>query len=124
MNLIDSDMCTFCNNEPETISHLLWDCQCVQDFYNDVRYRLQSSSIVFNFSYKKFILGPYYNDPESTFLLTLKYFIYQCKCKKEDLSMIHFLATVKNMYEIYKEYFRRIEKPEFFMLKWSSLEKF
>ena len=31
----DTDFCTFCKKETETIEHILWECEVVQDLLND-----------------------------------------------------------------------------------------
>lgn len=31
----DTDFCTFCEKESETIEHILWECEVVQDLLND-----------------------------------------------------------------------------------------
>ena len=36
IKISNSSMCTFCGSEPETISHLFWDCPFVQRFWADV----------------------------------------------------------------------------------------
>ena len=35
LNIKDTDFCTFCEKESETIEHILWECEVVQDLLND-----------------------------------------------------------------------------------------
>ena len=35
-DIIDSEICTFCLQHPETISHLLLDCKTVEKFWKDI----------------------------------------------------------------------------------------
>ena len=34
--VVDSDRCTFCKTEKETMSHLLWDCTYTETFWKHV----------------------------------------------------------------------------------------
>ena len=34
LNIIENDLCTFCNGNKESIEHLLWECNIVQTFWN------------------------------------------------------------------------------------------
>ena len=35
LNIKDADFCIFCEKESETIEHILWECEVVQDLLND-----------------------------------------------------------------------------------------
>ena len=35
---IETDKCSYCNNESESIAHLLFDCEKVKEFWNMLKY--------------------------------------------------------------------------------------
>ena len=122
MNLTDNELCSFCNAEVETIIHLLWNCHSVQNLIKDCARRLESFHIDFDLSIKKFVLGPYNNNPESLFILTLKYYIHREKVRNENLNTREFLLSLKLQYQAYKQIFYKIEKREIFLKDWTLLE--
>ncbi len=34
--IVDSELCTFCNTEPETYVHLFWECQVAKQIWNQI----------------------------------------------------------------------------------------
>ena len=46
-NIKQDDKCTFCQNEPESIEYLFWDCNFVQKFWKNVSEQFKS---YFNFN--------------------------------------------------------------------------
>ena len=41
LKIIDNDLCTFCNENKESIEHLLWECNIVQTFFELIIKRKQ-----------------------------------------------------------------------------------
>ena len=37
MEILDTNMCTFCKKEVETLKHLFWQCSFVQTFWKSVK---------------------------------------------------------------------------------------
>lgn len=45
-------MCTFCQREEETIEHILWDCDCVKSFLENLEHYLEEK-INFHITFTK-----------------------------------------------------------------------
>ena len=87
--------CTFCDTESETILHLFWDCKQVENFIVSVQnYAKQFfPDLMPNITKKEFIFGKRIEQIFSRtnyFVLHLKYFIWICRCKKNQLSLQNF----------------------------------
>ena len=41
----DNNTCSFCNNFPETLIHLFWDCQIIKDFWRNLEEWLKSECV-------------------------------------------------------------------------------
>ena len=97
MGIRDSNLCTFCNNTPETVGHLFWDCRLVLNFLNEIKHGLSGAHIDYDLGFSQnnpygreiFILGD--NRQRSgqipNYLYNIvKKFIWNCKCKEIDLN--------------------------------------
>ena len=51
MRILNSNLCTFCKSEPETIKHLLWDCPWSRDYLNAFQTRMQALNIDFDIGF-------------------------------------------------------------------------
>ena len=56
MNITDDPKCTFCGEENETISHLLWNCSHTNAFITELTKQFQYRSIILDLNEKKFYL--------------------------------------------------------------------
>jgi hypothetical protein len=45
MKLTQSDKCTFCKEEKETLSHLFWNCSAIKTFISDVQQLLKGHNV-------------------------------------------------------------------------------
>ena len=95
------DLCTFCRQAPETTGHLFWDCREVSQFLKDIKDRLEVLCPGYDLG---FTLGNHYG--KEIFLLgdnrplsglapnylynVVKKFIWNVRCKEEDLSTVAF----------------------------------
>ena len=82
--IVTSDLCTFCEQEKETIEHLFLLCPYTKLFWNSVsRYIELKTHVVFDLSPTSILLGiTNVNDlyTELNFIsLTCKYYIYLCR---------------------------------------------
>ena len=110
MKIKDDDLCTFCNEEPETIEHLFSECLFTLQFWNEIKCLLVQHNIVQD----TFQITPYLilfcitnidnihkKIPLSLFkfLQIAKYFIYKSRCEE----CIPILASFKKYFRVYFE---------------------
>ena len=87
-----SDRCTFCNEVPETVIHMLWECNKVKEIWKylerwlsymlQIPVTLNMVNVICNN-----IKGPW-ADLINTVVLIAKQYIYATKCTKADLSFL------------------------------------
>ena len=52
----ESPMCTFCNEDSETLYHILWECKIVKDYLKDIATYLNDEySLTINFTVQSWI---------------------------------------------------------------------
>jgi len=105
----NSPLCTFCNEENETICHLLWDCPFTTSFWKNIIEQLRYKCVHCNnleFSKELVILGCKLNTRTDKVLdliiLLAKFHIYKCKINNLIPNITHFLNSLKQRYEIEK----------------------
>lgn len=76
----DSPLCSFCNEEEETIEHLFWNCPISNSFWFDCISNCLKEPINLNAEVVLFGLPNIVDSPVNFFLLYKKYFIFNCKC--------------------------------------------
>ncbi len=87
--VIDSDRCTFCKTEKETISHLLWDCTYTETFWKHVLEWITKNTPhvrSLNITEQLVIFGVKVDVTTDKVLdlimLMAKYYIFRCRCLK------------------------------------------
>jgi hypothetical protein len=127
MRVMDSNMCTFCNREKDTILHYLWDCAHVQLFWKDFVKCLQDHCM----NCDRLVLNPalvlFGNDNKSKtdvgfrhILLVAKFFIYKCRIRKIKPSVAQFLIELSLSYKIEQYQCKLNMNPECFTQKWAA----
>ena len=126
LKLIDSEMCTFCNEKKESLEHLFWECNIVQNFWNNfINWLLKSCNHIHNLelSLEFVIFGCKDNTKTDNIfdllLLLAKYFIYKCKVKNVQLNITHFKNEVKQRYMVEKHIHFSKNCLNKFFTKWS-----
>ena len=117
MNLVTEDTCTFCKNTPETILHLLWQCEISQDFFRELKIYIENKcNIQINaWGVKEVIFGSSKIDKvQNLILLQAKFYLYYNKTKGQLPSLEPFKKRVTNFYKIEK----------YNATKYCNLEKF
>ena len=101
-----SDLCSFCNKESETIYHLIWDCNIVKEFWHRLILLLRTRCKhmdTLTLDRQHIILGQsenIYSDPVfDLFVLLAKRYIYRSKVQGTHLEIKHFL---RELFERYK----------------------
>ena len=122
MGLKQDDLCTFCNEERESIEHIFTDCEPVIQFLNSVKSLLLDHEIVDNrFTFdNELILFGYTNtcfkidDALLYFVQILIYFIYKSRCEQ-----------VLPIFNSFKQYFmKKYVTLKFIAMKNYTLDKF
>ena len=82
----DDNLCTFCNEEEETILHILWECYFSQTVWRQFFDWLHNNTDVnIVFSVEEILLGVQNMDNNefyNTLFTITKQFLYACKCKE------------------------------------------
>ena len=117
-----SEKCSFCEEEVETILHLLWDCNIVKNFWCSVFKWLQ---IIFDIEPdarpEYIILNNVKNqnsDFVNTVILHAKHFIYVCKCKQTIPNLIQLTSKIHKLYLIEKNIAYEENNIHRFKSKW------
>ena len=117
--------CSFCKVEEETIVHLFYECDVVNNFY----YRLEDwiynkTSVLLNLSKMELIFGKMCrNDVLNLIILVFKFHIYRQRCRNENLCLSTFKAELHYFYQI-ENYLSAIHgKQTCFKAKWEKFSK-
>ena len=93
--------CQYCQNTPETISHLFYLCPIVKQFLNDIFALVSSTGLQFTPIRDQFLFGyldQTFNTPSNYLILHLKKFIWNAKFKTPiNLSMVGFKNYFKTI---------------------------
>ena len=119
-------LCTFCQEFPETIVHLMWECKEVKllwkaltkwmGYYYKIKIACDLPLIILN----------NYTGPSKKFanmvILVMKQYIYSSKCKQESPHFVGFINCLDYWYQLEK--YEMFEKDSFnqFMKKWKKYE--
>lgn len=108
-NIVDSPTCSFCENEEETIQHLLWHCDTVATFWNDLQQLIANTCThLVNFSLHEDLVifgvrDNFFTNPVLDFIILMgKFFIYKCKFTNNTPTIPGFQAYLKNRYKLEK----------------------
>ena len=99
---IDSSMCTFCHVDPETITHIFWNCPKIKCFWNAALSLIISDNITL--CQEIVLFGDVNNikSPLNFFILHGKYFIYMSRAKGESPNGKHFVRFFTFQLEVEK----------------------
>ena len=99
IGLKDSDMCSFCKTNRETVKHLMWECNVTKDFWSDLRIWMNNElNIFFNVNYQNIcfgLLNENFDFFQNIIILLAKRYIYRCRVEEKKLSIYVFKALVK-----------------------------
>ena len=118
---IQSPFCTFCSRERESIIHLMWECGEVQKFLHDFHLFCLDNGKNIDFTFKHFIFG-HIDDcsAQNLIMMSLKLYIYRCKCLYKNLNVRRFTIELKHLYEENKYIATKEKKVDEFNTKWIS----
>ena len=119
-----TDKCTFCNEEEETIKHLLTTCKYILPFWKEVIKWLKMYNSHENLDELKILFGVLNNnclDLVNHIILINKQVIYLCRSKKIEPAFDVFLNWIKRVAEIEHDIAQRREALD--NNKWNHLLK-
>ena len=118
--------CYYCLSQEETITHLFWHCEKIQQFLKNLENWLKLQNIECDINEESFILGINKNKafPEilSFILLYAKYYIYTTLCNKQNLFLGVFKKKLLLMYKIHLEISISNDKLNRFVEKWNPYQ--
>ena len=85
--IIATESCSFCDNEPESVVHLLLNCPVSKNIWNYLLRKItQITDTTINFNHKEMLLGITNDIPEKNLMnsifLATKYYLYTSRCLK------------------------------------------
>ena len=118
---VDSNLCTFCNVEIESIPHLFWQCDISTRFWKDVQDHVLKKNVTLTM--KDVILGILDTDNSiyNFVILHAKQYIYNARCNDHRLSVTAFKKQLKNIYTIEKYIAEKNDRVEEWQRKWNSI---
>lgn len=118
---IDSNLCTFCKKEAETLHHLFWNCIISQKFWQD--FQILTLKNTFNITYVNICFGTF--DPLYKYynfaILHANYYLYCCRCKDRMPNIHHFTNVLKLSCAAEREIALGKDKLELWNKKWNVL---
>ena len=118
----DNDRCSYCNQEAETITHLLFHCEKVANFWKNLKKWLERKANINLQVDLKNILFSSPAQPFLSYMITVaKYYTYKSKFHLKNLSIKGFENFLKQKF-LNEMYIAKINKTyDKFLGKWSSL---
>lgn len=127
--LTETELCTFCSEQKESLLHLFYDCSFVKTFILQLREEIAlKCNINFVLAPDIWILNKFIGTPIETDCLSIcavlaKYFIYCCKvkdCLPNIMSFKQKLKSYKSV-ELYSKFMYSEKKAEKITVRWSVL---
>lgn len=125
MNIINDDSCTFCQNEPETLVHLFYDCEIIKQFWQHLQtYVKQKCNINFQeFGETDILFGITKLDLVlNKLILFAKHHIYYCRIKKLRPNLENFKNQIVANYKIEKYAAKQTSKYNEFEKTWDKFK--
>ena len=124
IGILENSKCSFCNEEIETMKHLMWKCKHVASFWREVTHWLRDLNIILNITYMKICLGIYDTD-YSTFvnmlLILAKKYIYRCRVQETKVYFLDFKDWIFFIEKVEKHIAIKKDKQSFHIKKWDPL---
>ena len=120
---INSDLCSFCIREKETIKHLFWDCIYINPLIGEfVAWIKDVHSENFKLEAHDMILGKENASViQNLLLMLLKSYIYQHRMKRRIPGFTGFISYLKFYQKIEKHIYCSKNQLHIFQTRWSNL---
>ena len=79
--IIESDLCTFCGEAKETVTHLFWECRMVQKLWKKLKEIVLEQNISSELNIMDAFLGISASNLINLICVVVKQYIYFCRCK-------------------------------------------
>ena len=124
--IVETNMCTFCSVHVETINHLFWECQIVQNLwfrvfeYIEEVYHVEGllTKNLYNILTNRIMNKK--NHVSNFLCLITKYYIYRQRCLKDELLFPQLKGLVNQIRCIEKYIAVKNNKKHFHDMKWNS----
>ena len=123
INVKDDDMCTFCQREPETLSHMFWHCAKVRFFINNLTSDIMARyKINLRINIEAWFFLTNVSAIEGLIITLAKLVIYDARHKESLPNIIHLRNKLKYEAEIEHTAARLGNKLYIFENKWGPLK--
>ena len=124
-SLTNSTLCDFCNTRQDSIYHRFWECECIQQLWNDLKTFLQERHINIELNFKNVSLGIHgllrHKLSINYLIICTKYYIFKCFCCSHEPKFLHLKNYLNEMIRIEKCIAIRKGKLELHLSKWITL---
>ncbi len=122
-DIVDDDLCSFCNEAIETLPHLLIECEAVKLFWNDLKHWLfLKSGILFQPTVSEIIIG--FQNPDLMFnavYLLAKRYLCRCSTAQEFPSIRIFKIFLKDFLTVEENIALKNNKLNTFINIWDTI---
>ena len=118
----ETNLCSYCNQEAETITHLLFSCEIASNFWKNLKQWFErKANINLQIDLKNIIFSSPSQVLSSYILTVAKYYIYKSKFYKKEVNLKGFESFLKFKF-LNEMYIAKINnRLDRFLGKWSSL---
>lgn len=125
MNIVNSDKCSFCNEEKETIKHLFWDCRSIVPFWISFQTFIKDNCTTHTIEWNLIDVlfgNPQFEDALNLLILKAKQFIYSMKMKKLIPIFVNFKTGLSVVYRTEEYIAKRDLKNEILDKRWKNFQ--
>ena len=123
--LVNSSLCDFCNMFTDSINHLFWECQHIQQFWRDLHTFLATKHVYIDFSYELISFGFLDNSQlpysKNFIVFSAKYFIFINKCNKTIPDITNYKNYLYKQINVEKQIAINRDKLETHEQKWKNI---
>ena len=118
---VDSNLCTFCNVEIESIPHLFWQCDISTRFWKDVQDHVLKKNVILTMKDDILVILDTDNSIYNFVILHAKQYMYNARWNDHRLNVTAFKKQLENIYTIEKYIAEKNDKVEEWQKKWNSI---
>ena len=120
---VDSPLCSFCKNKPETIDHMMWNCDIITKIWKDLEMWFYQVQLTLKLTKQKVILGikGKNNNPINAIILLVKQIIYRCSLNGYRPNIYYIKREIVRYYDITKFIYLSRGVEQTFIQFWSTL---
>ena len=122
IGISDSDLCTFCSTEKETLLHLFWECPFTRHFVREFERQVLNNEVILNMNEFIFGIPDGYFRSVNFVILYAKYYIFTTRCNKGTLNISSFKKFLKHYYEVEQTIYSKQGKFVLFVDRWRHVQ--